>query len=74
MTTTFVVMGPRFRGDDIVGAAPLRLAQPDLRQFAFTLFVDAIFTTLLEALFTNAFDVIARFQARACVLRAGRCD
>ncbi|MFT6671840.1 MAG: hypothetical protein ACJAVZ_003322 [Afipia broomeae] len=57
-----------------MGAARLRLAQPDLRQFAFTLFVDAIFTTLLGALFTNAFDVIARFQARACVLRAGRGD
>jgi hypothetical protein len=40
----------------------------------FTAFVDAIFTTLLEALFTNASDVMVRFQARACVLRAGRCD
>jgi len=40
----------------------------------FTVFVDAIFTTLLEALFTNASDVMARFEARACVWRAGRCD
>jgi len=41
---------------------------------AFTIFVDAIFTTLLDAAFTNACDVIARIQARACVWRAGRCD
>jgi hypothetical protein len=46
----------------------------ELRQFAFTHFVDAIFTTLLEALFTNAFDVMRRFQARTCVWRAGRGD
>jgi len=41
---------------------------------AFTGFVDAMFTTLLQAPFTNAFDVTPRFQARACVWRAGRCD
>jgi hypothetical protein len=41
---------------------------------AFTTFVDAIFTTLLDAAFTNARDVKARFQARACVWRAGRAD
>jgi hypothetical protein len=33
-----------------------------------------MFTTLLETLFTNAFDVMRRFQARACVWRAGRGD
>jgi hypothetical protein len=44
------------------------------RQFVFTAFVDVIFTTLLEALFTKAFDVIARFYARACVWRGGRGD
>jgi hypothetical protein len=44
------------------------------RQFVFTHFVDAIFTTLLEVLFTNACDVIARFEARACVWRACRAD
>jgi len=67
-------MGPRFRGDDIVCFAPSRLAKMELRQFAFTVFVDAMFTTLLEALFTNAFDVTPRFQARACVWRTGRGD
>lgn len=45
-------------------------AQP----FAFTIFVDVIFTTLLDALFTKAFDVIARFYVRACVWRGGRGD
>ena len=42
--------------------------------FSFTDFVDAIFTTLLDAPFTKAFDVIARFYARACVWRGGRGD
>jgi hypothetical protein len=37
-------------------------------------FIDAMFTTLLEALFTKAFDVIARFQSGACVWRTGRGD
>jgi hypothetical protein len=36
----------------------------------FIIFVDAIFTTLLERLFTNAFDVIgANRQRIACVAR-----
>jgi transcription antitermination factor NusA-like protein len=36
----------------------------------FTIFVDAIFTTLLERLFTNAFDVIGAKSAKiACVAR-----
>jgi hypothetical protein len=39
---------------------------------AFTTFVDAIFTTLRDVAFTNTCDVIARFQACACVWRA-RC-
>ena len=69
-------MGPRFRGDDMWVRRHRReswlSAEP--RQFAFTHFVDEIFTTLLETLFTKAFDVIARFQARACVWRAGRGD
>jgi hypothetical protein len=33
-----------------------------------------MFTTLLDALFTKAFDVIARFQVRTCVWRGGRAD
>jgi len=59
-----------------------RVAPQDIRSrekciawnLSFSIFVDAIFTTLLEALFTNAFDVMVRLQARACVLRARRCD
>ncbi|MBR2117572.1 MAG: hypothetical protein V4458_12990 [Pseudomonadota bacterium] len=60
-------------GDDRVFAT-IAARKMELRQFAFTHSVDAIFTTLLEALFTNAFDVMRRFQARACVWHAGRCD
>jgi hypothetical protein len=43
-------------------------------QFTFTSFVDAIFTTLLKAAFTKAFDVIARPSAYACMWRARRSD
>jgi hypothetical protein len=32
----------------------------ELRFFFIIIFVDAIFTTLLDALFTNAFDVTAQ--------------
>jgi hypothetical protein len=41
---------------------------------AFIIFVDAMFTTLLQARFTNAFNVALRFQAHACVWRTGRGD
>ncbi|WP_152528589.1 hypothetical protein [Afipia sp. OHSU_I-C4] len=77
MTTTFGGYGsPLSRGRHCgCGAIDASLGCPaEPRQFAFTHFVDAIFTTLLETLFTKAFDVIARFQARACVWRAGRGD
>jgi hypothetical protein len=40
----------------------------------FTIFVDAIFTTLFERPFTNTFDVIAQTQAFACLYRAGNAD
>jgi hypothetical protein len=36
----------------------------------FIIFVDAIFTTLFERLFTNVFDVIAAKSANHCVCRA----
>jgi hypothetical protein len=36
----------------------------------FIIFVDAIFTTLFARLFTNAFDVMARPQAPACLYPA----
>ncbi|MDZ4368611.1 MAG: hypothetical protein U0987_16550 [Afipia sp.] len=66
--------GKCLRGDDIECFVSSRPSEMEPRQFAFTIFVDAIFTTLLEALFTNAFDVMACFQARACVWRARRGD
>jgi hypothetical protein len=75
-------MDPRFRGDDIADDTSSRhvvasccLHKMELAPIcAFTTFVDAIFTTLLDAAFTNTCDVIARFQAYACVWRACRAD
>jgi hypothetical protein len=40
----------------------------------FTNFIDAIFTTLLERLFTNVFEVIGATQANDCVCRARHAD
>jgi hypothetical protein len=40
----------------------------------FIIFVDGIFTTLFERLFTNAFDVIGAKAAFACVVRACNAD
>jgi len=36
----------------------------------FTIFVDAIFTTLFERLFTKVFDVVAQTAAFSCLYRA----
>jgi len=44
------------------------------RPFFFIIFVDAIFTTLLERLFTNVFDVIAQTAAISCVYLARTTD
>lgn len=41
---------------------------------AFITFVDAIFTTLFERLFTNVFDVIGANRANACVYRVRNAD
>jgi hypothetical protein len=43
-------------------------------QIFFIIFVDAIFTTLLERLFTNAFDVIDAKAVSGCVCRARHAD
>jgi hypothetical protein len=40
----------------------------------FIIFVDAIFTTLFERLFTNAFEVIGSKSANDCVCRARNAD
>jgi hypothetical protein len=37
-------------------------------------FVDRIFTTSIQAPFTNAFDAIAASEAIACLCRAGHAD
>jgi hypothetical protein len=44
-----------------------------LQQF-FIIFVDAIFTTLFERLFTNVFDVNAQTAAKPCLCRACNAD
>jgi hypothetical protein len=43
-------------------------------QIFFIIFVDRIFTTLFERLFTNAFDVIGANPQNCCVCRAGNAD
>jgi hypothetical protein len=40
----------------------------------FIIFVDAIFTTLFERLFTKAFDVIGATPANCCLYRACNAD
>jgi hypothetical protein len=40
----------------------------------FIVFVDAIFTTLVERLFTIAFDVIGAESANGCVCRERNAD
>jgi hypothetical protein len=40
----------------------------------FIIFVDAIFTTSFERLFTKPFDVVAAAAANACVCRACNRD
>jgi hypothetical protein len=40
----------------------------------FIVFVDVMFTNLLEALFTNAFDVHSQASAHPCVWRACIAD
>jgi hypothetical protein len=40
----------------------------------FIIFVDAIFTTLLEPLFTNALDMIDAKSTEHCVWRARHAD
>jgi hypothetical protein len=40
------------------------------RKLFFIIFVDVIFTTLLEQVFTNALDVIGAQPMKACLCRA----
>jgi hypothetical protein len=44
------------------------------RKFLLTIFLDAIFTTLLERLFTKPFDRLAQTPAIACVYPARITD
>jgi hypothetical protein len=47
---------------------------PRPAKILFIIFVDRIFTTLFERLFTNVFDVIAQNPAIPCVYRARHAD
>jgi hypothetical protein len=47
---------------------------PRTRKIFFIIFVDAIFTTLFEPLFTNVFEVIARNSAISCLYLARTTD
>jgi hypothetical protein len=44
------------------------------RRNFFIIFVDGIFTTLFECLFTNVFDVTAQTQVIPCVYRGCNAD
>jgi hypothetical protein len=50
------------------------VANPSRRENFFIIFVDAIFTTLFQRLFTNAFDVIGTSTANTCVYRDCNAD
>jgi hypothetical protein len=41
---------------------------------SFIISVDRIFTSFIEPLFTNVFDVIAAINPAACLWRAGNAD
>jgi hypothetical protein len=70
----------RFPGDRLDCFASLAMTEelsrsgtgPDKK--IFTHFVDRIFTTFIQAPFTNAFDVIEPGNDVACVCRAGNAD
>ena len=47
---------------------------PPVAKILFIIFVDAIFTTLFERLFTKLFDVISQTAAISCLYRARNAD
>ena len=47
---------------------------PQAAQILFIIFVDAMFTTSIERLFTKVFEAVARTAAFACVYRACNHD
>jgi hypothetical protein len=44
------------------------------RNFFFIIFLDAIFTTSFERLFTNVFDMAGAIRADCCVCRASHAN
>ncbi len=59
-----------FKAWNLIPPAKTRMAEKIFALF----FVDRKFTTLVERLFTNAFDVTGAYRAGACVYRAGNAD
>jgi hypothetical protein len=53
---------------------PLSRIETETRQEFFSIFVDRIFTTSIQAPFTNAFEAIAQVPAIACRCRVGHAD
>jgi len=58
----------------ITGTRSVARAQRPGPKIFFIIFVDAMFTTLLEQLFTNALDVIGAKLMKSCVCRARHAD
>jgi hypothetical protein len=52
------------------GNSRLRFRHGNPSKTFFIIFVDVIFTTLLEQVFTNALDVIGAQPMKACLCRA----
>jgi hypothetical protein len=61
---------PGHDGESVITREPT----PYVSKILFIIFVDAIFTTSIERLFTNVFVVIGARSANACVYRAHNAD
>jgi hypothetical protein len=57
-----------------IAGTPQRCGEQSCMPASFTIFVDAIFTTLFERLFTKVFDVAAQTAAIPCLYRACNAD
>jgi hypothetical protein len=55
-------------------AATMLLRECAVAQNSFIIFVDRIFTTFIEPLFTNVFDAIAQIAAASCLYPARNGD
>jgi hypothetical protein len=65
---------PRIQAQWNRDPAAIRGTNPHARKNFFIIFVDAIFTTLFERLFTKVFDGTDASSANTCVYRACNVD